>query len=443
MTIKDREHWRLGLTTVALALVMTILLLEGGVRFYQFATNEPSASGPGAGSQDNLLLTEAQARIHPYFGFVRPARQGMASLGTARLSHMTEDSNPPWLDITVNNQGFWSRHNYPVPTQAGEFVVGVFGGSVAQFLATQGETALRMELSKLPPLAGRRLTILNVGSGGYKQPQQLFALGYLLAIGQRFDAVVNLDGFNEITLSTVENSALDVDFAMPRTWPKNVAALTSIADEATMDWLMEIQRQTQSVKRWQRLEHQHVSAALSLLASSFARQSSLRLQELKASAPSVSTAERSAFFAPPARQQSMAQTTRDVIAIWSSASVSMAATAQAHGAVYLHVLQPNQYFSAKLFDAAERAIALDPPGPYAASVRLRYPMLKQGLSELDKMGVHTLDATALFDATTERIYADNCCHYNDRGNQMLAQAIAQALAALLPQTPEQPAPSAK
>ena len=44
-------------------------------------------------------------------------------------------------------------------------------------------------------------------------------------------------------------------------------------------------------------------------------------------------------------------------------------------------------------------------------------------------GVDFLDLTMVFARTPEAIYIDDCCHYNQLGNRMLADAIADRLLA--------------
>lgn len=58
------------------------------------------------------------------------------------------------------------------------------------------------------------MTVLNLGQGGWKQPQQLLALNYFLSLGQRFDVIVNLDGFNEIALG-YHNHLSGIDYSLP------------------------------------------------------------------------------------------------------------------------------------------------------------------------------------------------------------------------------------
>ena len=41
--------------------------------------------------------------------------------------------------------------------------------------------------------------ILNFAADAVKQPQQLIYLNYFLGLGQKFDLVINIDGFNDVT----------------------------------------------------------------------------------------------------------------------------------------------------------------------------------------------------------------------------------------------------
>ena len=43
-------------------------------------------------------------------------------------------------------------------------------------------------------------------------------------------------------------------------------------------------------------------------------------------------------------------------------------------------------------------------------------------------GINFLDATAIFDDIKERVYVDRSCHYNDKGYELLIDAIIARLA---------------
>lgn len=84
-------------------------------------------------------------------------------------------------------------------------LVGIFGGSVARQCCDQGAPRLAALLEWSPRFAGREVVPLCLGHEGYKQPEQLLVLAYLLSLGQQFDLVINIDGFNEVALGTYNN----------------------------------------------------------------------------------------------------------------------------------------------------------------------------------------------------------------------------------------------
>ncbi len=123
----------------------------------------------------------AKIRAHPYFGYVND-----------------------WEDeISIENkifnrQGFRSEFDYPYKKQSEkEFVVGIFGGSLASMLAShlQKNLILIEKLKSKPVLKNKKIIILNFAFGAYAQPQQFHvASSYIKSI----DLLINIDGFNEI-----------------------------------------------------------------------------------------------------------------------------------------------------------------------------------------------------------------------------------------------------
>ena len=71
----------------------------------------------------------------------------------------------------------------------------------------------------------KEIIIVNAAIKGSKQPQQLMALNYLLVLGAEFDAVINLDGFNELALGMTDNARTGTALVFPRKWPLRVSSL--------------------------------------------------------------------------------------------------------------------------------------------------------------------------------------------------------------------------
>src|SRR5262249_60948064 len=110
-----------------------------------------------------------------------------------------------------------------LPRRAADHViVAVVGGSVAHLFAEQGLPRLIERLSELDAYRGRTFVPLNLAVGGYKQPQAFMAIAYLLALGAEFDVVINLDGFNDVTMHPAENASHGVPMEYPRRWDQRV-----------------------------------------------------------------------------------------------------------------------------------------------------------------------------------------------------------------------------
>ena len=75
-----------------------------------------------------------------------------------------------------------------------------------------------------------RFVVYNASIGGGKQPQQLFKLYYLYFLGEKFDVVINLDGFNEIALPFSENVPLRNYLSYPRNYSRIVEKFSSDFD---------------------------------------------------------------------------------------------------------------------------------------------------------------------------------------------------------------------
>ena len=185
---------------------ITAYYFQTGTFFYARSTRsiDPALTMPeavengGGGQQINVQ------QLHPYFGYT----------DKAGIQHRL-----PYLQTAhaANNFGFASIYNYPFKKEnPNQFIVGVFGGSVAANYAffEIERRLLAAALKQLPAMADKEIIILPFAIGGYKQPQQLLVLSYFLSIGQEFDLVINIDGFNEVALSYL-NYQHGVESSMP------------------------------------------------------------------------------------------------------------------------------------------------------------------------------------------------------------------------------------
>ena len=49
-----------------------------------------------------------------------------------------------------------------------------------------------------PRFDGRTIAVVGQGRSGFKQPQQVALVNWMLGLGHPIDAVINIDGFNEV-----------------------------------------------------------------------------------------------------------------------------------------------------------------------------------------------------------------------------------------------------
>jgi hypothetical protein len=110
---------------------------------------------------------------------------------------------------------------------------------------------------------------------------------------------------------------------------------------------------------------------------------------------------------------------------------------RANRIAYVHVLQPNQYVpDSKPLGPQERITAVRDEECYALGAKHGYPELLREGETLRAEGVDFHDLTRLFAAFADPIYIDTCCHYNQQGNDLLAEAVAEALLANLERQPQ-------
>ena len=317
----------------------------------------------------------------------------------------------------------------------GRFIVAVVGGSVALGFGAHGTTAFSAELQKHPSLRDRKIEYVRLALGGYKQPQQLLTLAYLLSLGAQFDLVVNIDGFNEIALAPLENVPAGVFPYFPRAWH-------FIAGNALT------RRQQILVGRSAAKTEDRRTLASGIRASglrwSVTVQLAWRLRD-RALAAEVNEIERAlreadvgdSFVATgPGVEHDAANLHIHLAAHWRRSSVQLHRLCQENGIRYLHFLQPNQYVAtSKPIGEVERRQAVDAESPYAVQVQAGYPRLLAEGRRLRATGVDFHDLTGIFRDHEEALYVDTCCHFNTRGQELLAQAIGAAVRASLDQEP--------
>jgi hypothetical protein len=301
------------------------------------------------------------------------------------------------------------------------------GGSVAAHQGYYGhlDKALSERLRMAAP--DRSVELFTAALGGYKQPQQLIALEYLISQGQIFDIVINLDGFNEIVLSWTDNARWGVEGLYPRNWDALLGAQTSASSLQALGEAVVLQRRKIELTRSLHGNPLYRSAIVGVVAAARLRGLTARIVELVSHVGAADPVE--FVVSGPLLQFDRAGVLANAADIWVRASITMDAVAQRWGAEYYHVLQPNQYVAgSKPFTSEELKRFVHPYRGYGPLAVEGYPLLIERGARLTERGVRFIDATRVFASESSTIFADACCHYNARGNRLLAEFIAAEVA---------------
>jgi hypothetical protein len=373
---------------------------------------------------DRLFLGEA---VHPYFGFThRP--------GTPfDIPEPLRRGTPIPARLATNNYGFVSPHQYPFrKTGDNQFIVGIFGGSVALWFCQIGAPRLVEQMTRDAFFSGKDIVPLCFSHEGYKQPQETAVLVYFLSIGQSFDLVVNIDGFNDIALGSF-NSGRGFDFSMPSA--QHLEPLINVVNQSTLtpeklETLAAIFRyRRRLLNLTDRIGRNRIASVNFVLDHYYQMVLNRYVGELGRFANLPSNPPDNAFVqvTPSVRTREPAALYTDIASTWRDASVLMKDMLAERNATYFHFLQPNQYYTARKFSEAEAAVALNEASPFKKSVEGGYATMVAAGSTLAQRDVRFFDATQVFDRNPAQMYMDDCCHYTQAGNYALAVVIAASI----------------
>ncbi len=308
-------------------------------------------------------------------------------------------------------------------------VIGVTGGSVAAGFCGSGSKALEKALQEENRFTGKKIVIVSLAIGGFKQPQALLALNYFLALGGRLDILLNIDGFNEVALHEAENGRLDVFPIYPRSWSALVVGTADTRSEQLVGEIVYL--------RSKRGDHARVTAesslGMSITYNLFWRLKDRRLLQKTYEADqrlrSFKPFERSMLTQGPEFKMKNEEDTYDyLVSVWMRCSIQLHRICQVNKIDYYHYLQPNQYVEgSKPMSEAEKKIAINPSHPYYPGAVKGYPRLIEGGKKLREQRIPFFDLTPIFSQVTESLYVDAGCHFNAKGQEIMGREIARTI----------------
>ncbi|MBI5433933.1 MAG: hypothetical protein HZA52_13965 [Planctomycetes bacterium] len=305
--------------------------------------------------------------------------------------------------------------------------IAILGGSVAAIFAAEGAESFIEELRKDPRFAKSIVRYWSLGRGAYKQPQQTIVLHTMLSLGIEFDAVLLLDGFNEVAI-TRQNATMG-EFPLYPTATKWLArASNPAADRELLDAMMTLRarqlgvtRQARRILDW--------GIWRSALASLFALKSLTRargdaMAHFQRVSDRLAKGTVSPTAAGPRFDPDPAAVMRSSVKAWVMGSRAISALCREHGMTFLHVLQPTLHDTGskpRTPQEIEKGASIP---SWEEGARLGYPELRAASAQLIERGIAFYDASRLFAEVEETLYYDSC-HFNALGNQMLGRALGR------------------
>jgi len=405
----------------SLAGLATLLLLELGARLVDRFRGRPFDAAAARAEIEQECRVLSRRAFLPGAEF---AEKGTAAQpGTSILQ--------PYIGWEHLSTQAWIAEDsayYRTEASKSAYDVCILGGSVARDFATFGRARLVEDLKRDPRFAGRDVRIHGYGVGAYKQPQPAIFLAYLLALGHRPDAVIEIDGFNEAALG-FGNARSGGHPVYP-----HLAGWARATKGLRPDWdLGEVMHEV-------RVTQDAASGfARGFLASGLWRSDVLahlgtaRIRSLRGVYSAAYKRFMAHLQAGPADEELNGppfDRSDDGIAdaittSWTSCALEMSGDCAAHGMQFLHVLQPALYDPGGRPPTANEREKAGGSADWMDGVRAVYPRLREAGQDLVARGVPFLDATGVFRGHDEDIYVD-FCHFRERGNDLLADEIAAA-----------------
>jgi hypothetical protein len=320
------------------------------------------------------------------------------------------------------------------------FDLAVVGGSVSEVFASQGFTRLRELLEADARFAGRELRLSCWGRGGFKAPQTGNQIAWLIDNGTTPDAVVLIDGFNEVAIG-MQNAVLGVDPLLPSAMHWAALVQGGGFDRAVVDLFIGARVEQRAVER---LSDTALGGGLfrsALLQYLFARRMQAHLGGMRARFDEISRAltERVEGEVLSGSRLDLAPLSamQGIVRAWAENSRTLAGLCRERGIAYLHLLQPTLHDpgAKPMSEEEERDCGIGPA--WGRGVLEGYPLLRATGAELAARGVPFCDTSRIFADVRETLYFDSC-HFGPEGNALFAESIASALLERLPAELEEP-----
>ena len=306
--------------------------------------------------------------------------------------------------------------------QDDEIMILITGGSVAAqfFQVTQQELAKDIE----DVFPNRKISIVSTALSGYKQPQQLLSLIYLLSLGKRFDMIINLDGVNEIAVAKWQIDYFDLNPHFPFNWPAYNIVGNSLEHQFLLIKIVKIKTQQSKLRSFFSkkpfIYSNYMLATWDLLDKK--NENNLRIATYEYLKRGENKTEEFQTVGPKYKGTNVFEDTAEV---WKDSSKLMHMTTKSNGIPYFHFLQPNHFLMNKTLTEEEKLLMYETKNInyIKHNIQKGYPYLSAKGDELHNEGVNFVDLSSFFENETETVFSDCCIHFTRDAYHLLEKEI--------------------
>ncbi len=375
------------------------------------AVGDPAGSGGTAAPKKGIFGARV---IHPYAGF----------------------ATEPWRlkndpACNSNKYGFYGAEDWLARPEGSANVV-VSGGSLANHCLCSSPTELVRQLKTLARFKDKKIRLIGLTAGGYKQPQQAMALSYYLSLGGRADLAIVVDGFNEALFGS-EAAPSQSHPAYPENWHNQVSFLKDRKQAKALGAAMALD----DLRR--RVLGAMAAVDFSVLANVLWRFIDGRLEQEanRQRAVAVAAGDKSKkaprTFATHGPLEQIKDPQGASVQIWVESLRQMALLANANRFPLVAFLQPNQYITgSKPLTVEEVRDFTIMRQAYTKPLNKGYQRLRLQAAKLKISGFAFKDLSNIFRDNRETLYVDSCCHINAHGCDLLFQSVGDLLRAGIP-----------
>ncbi len=407
---------------LALGCLISIALVEGGFRIWKWLDDDPYD-----GARAELRLDEFVQQLKG-LNFIEKdssATRPKHSVGMSLHPYEGYQSSQAWT-VSDHPEAYYtsqeSRETYDIL---------LFGGSVAADFSNRTGSVLVPLLEADPKLAGRKVRIHNRACPGHKQPQHTMNLAWAISLGIRPDAVLLLDGFNDVAVAA-ENALYNVHPLFPSWWQMQSALSSPVSDPEKLEAAVNIFAVRRSAEqladrghRWGLMHSAVLGSIVERQFESLSHRSATLLDDLQQ--VEIRRKEgRPLLVRGPIFVNEPDNVLRMSGLAWMEGSRSMQASCRARNVHFVHVLQPaaNDKGSKPLTEEeAQKAFEFE---VWRDAIARGYPRVREAGAQLLREGVNFHDGSQVFADHPEKIYIDHC-HFVEPGHTILGQFVARAI----------------